>query len=284
MDQNHQLDISRLTLRNVKPVRVTEAAFASALGEWTAILGAANVSHDEASGLLKYYDPWSLTTTDEYAPVLLFARHPLSTYSRFWLLPISILCISGRYHVERILGQSFLLLSLLLTTLKSHSRYGGSAPVVKGSVVLDLNLMNEIIEVNEQYAYVIVEPGVTFMDLYAYIQEHKLKLWMSTPALGWAPLSAIVLIEGLAIRLLASILKCNAAWKLCYQTARLSGRGWERCHQTRPSRFTKSISYSLCRDQEILIFSCRGYGPSIDGMFYQSNLGGSKSRVVNSCS
>ncbi len=69
--------------------------------------------------------------------------------------------------------------------LNHDNRYGGAAPVVKGSVVLDLHLMNKIIEVNEQYAYAIVEPGVTFLDLYAYIQEHKLKFMMSTPALGW---------------------------------------------------------------------------------------------------
>jgi 4-cresol dehydrogenase (hydroxylating) flavoprotein subunit len=46
--------------------------------------------------------------------------------------------------------------------------------------------MNKVIEVNGEYAYAIVEPGVTFMDLYTYIQKHKLKLWISTPALGWA--------------------------------------------------------------------------------------------------
>jgi 4-cresol dehydrogenase (hydroxylating) len=63
--------------------------------------------------------------------------------------------------------------------------YGGSAPVVQGSVVLDLQLMKNIIEVNEEYAYAIVEPGVSFFDLYEYIQEHKMKLWMSCPALGW---------------------------------------------------------------------------------------------------
>jgi hypothetical protein len=68
MDQNHQLDISGLALREVKPVGVTEAAFASVLDEWTAILGVANISHDEASDLLKYYDPWSLTTPEKYAP------------------------------------------------------------------------------------------------------------------------------------------------------------------------------------------------------------------------
>jgi 4-cresol dehydrogenase (hydroxylating) flavoprotein subunit len=44
--------------------------------------------------------------------------------------------------------------------------------------------MNKIIEVNKQYVYAIAEPDVTFMDLYAHIQKHKLRLWMSTPALG----------------------------------------------------------------------------------------------------
>lgn len=57
--------------------------------------------------------------------------------------------------------------------------------MVQGSVVLDLHRMKKIIEVNEQYAYAVVEPGVTFFDLYEYIQERGYKLWMSVPALGW---------------------------------------------------------------------------------------------------
>jgi len=38
--------------------------------------------------------------------------------------------------------------------------YGGSAPVLSGSVVLDLKRMNRILEVNEHNAYALVEPGV----------------------------------------------------------------------------------------------------------------------------
>ena len=56
---------------------------------------------------------------------------------------------------------------------------------MRGSVVLDLHRMNKIIEVNEEYAYAIVEPGVSFFDLYNYIQEKKLNLWSSVPAIGW---------------------------------------------------------------------------------------------------
>jgi 4-cresol dehydrogenase (hydroxylating) len=66
-----------------------------------------------------------------------------------------------------------------------RSRYGCTAGVEKGTVMLDLHRMNKIIEVNEDYAYAIVEPGVSFFDLHDYIKERKLKLWISTPALGW---------------------------------------------------------------------------------------------------
>jgi len=63
--------------------------------------------------------------------------------------------------------------------------YGGSAPVFSGSVVLDLKRMNRILEVNEESAYALVEPGVSYFDLYRYIQEKGLKLWVDVPDPGW---------------------------------------------------------------------------------------------------
>ncbi|HXW62772.1 MAG TPA: FAD-binding protein [Candidatus Acidoferrales bacterium] len=63
--------------------------------------------------------------------------------------------------------------------------YGGSAPVLSGSVVLDLKRMNRVIEVNEENAYALVEPGVSYFDLYRYIQEKGLKLWIDVPDPGW---------------------------------------------------------------------------------------------------
>ncbi len=63
--------------------------------------------------------------------------------------------------------------------------YGGSAPAYSGSVVLDLKRMNKIIEVNEENAFCIVEPGVSYFDLYNYIQEKKLKVWIDCPDPGW---------------------------------------------------------------------------------------------------
>jgi 4-cresol dehydrogenase (hydroxylating) len=66
--------------------------------------------------------------------------------------------------------------------------YGGSAPVYSGCVVLDLRRMNRILEVNERNAYALVEPGVTYFDLYRHIRQNRLKLWVDVPDPGWGSL------------------------------------------------------------------------------------------------
>src|ERR1017187_10088240 len=63
--------------------------------------------------------------------------------------------------------------------------YGGSAPNLSGSVVLDLKRMNRILEVSERNHSALVEPGVSYFDLYRYIQEKGLKLWVDVPDPGW---------------------------------------------------------------------------------------------------
>ena len=66
--------------------------------------------------------------------------------------------------------------------------YGGSAPNLSGSVVLDLKRMNRVLEVNERNASVLVEPGVSYFDLYRHFQEHGHKLWIDVPDPGWGSL------------------------------------------------------------------------------------------------
>lgn len=69
---------------------------------------------------------------------------------------------------------------------RSHlDSYGGPAPRLSGSLALDLHRMNKIIDVNQEFSYAVVEPGVTFTDLYDYCVLHKLKVWPSVPSLGW---------------------------------------------------------------------------------------------------
>lgn len=74
--------------------------------------------------------------------------------------------------------------------------YGGAAPVYSGSVVLDLKRMNRILEVSEENATCLVEPGVSYFDLYRYIRERKLKLWIDCPDPGWGSLIGNALDHG----------------------------------------------------------------------------------------
>lgn len=63
--------------------------------------------------------------------------------------------------------------------------YGGSAPAMSGSVVLDLKRMNRILEVDEANASVLVEPGVSYFDLYNHLRSIGSKLWIDCPDPGW---------------------------------------------------------------------------------------------------
>jgi 4-cresol dehydrogenase (hydroxylating) len=63
--------------------------------------------------------------------------------------------------------------------------YGGSAPVYSGSVIVDLKRMNRILEVNDKIHYAVVEPGVSYFDLYRYIRERGLAVWIDPADPGW---------------------------------------------------------------------------------------------------
>ncbi len=74
--------------------------------------------------------------------------------------------------------------------------YGGSAPNLNGSVVVDLKRMNRILEVDDRRGFALVEPGVAYFDLYRHIQEKKLKVWIDCPDPGWGSLVGNALDHG----------------------------------------------------------------------------------------
>ncbi len=74
--------------------------------------------------------------------------------------------------------------------------YGGSAPVYSGSVVLDLKRMDRIIEVDEGDCSCLVEPGVSYFDMYRHLQETGSKLWIDVPDPGWGSMVGNALDSG----------------------------------------------------------------------------------------
>ena len=74
---------------------------------------------------------------------------------------------------------------LWVTSQGRNNGYGGSSPRVRGSVVVNLRRMNRVLEIDGEAAYAVVEPGVSFFDLYDALRASGHKLWISVPDLGW---------------------------------------------------------------------------------------------------
>jgi 4-cresol dehydrogenase (hydroxylating) len=74
--------------------------------------------------------------------------------------------------------------------------YGGPAPTYSGSVVLDLKRMNRVLEVDEKNASCLVEPGVSYFDMYEHLQRTGSKLWIDVPDPGWGSLIGNALDSG----------------------------------------------------------------------------------------
>jgi 4-cresol dehydrogenase (hydroxylating) len=63
--------------------------------------------------------------------------------------------------------------------------YGGPSPRVRGSIQIGFQRMNRVLEIQEELAYAVVEPGVRWMDLYDAIESGGHALMLSVPDIGW---------------------------------------------------------------------------------------------------
>lgn len=62
--------------------------------------------------------------------------------------------------------------------------HGLLAPCAPGSVIMDLRRMNRVLEIDEECAYAVVEPGVSFFDLYEHLRAGGYSLMMPVPELA----------------------------------------------------------------------------------------------------
>jgi len=150
------------------PPGLTEADFTRAVGEFRQAIGNDWVFTEDAD-LDLYRDAYSPLWDEAEEKIASAALAPQSAEE-----VQAVMKIANAYRIP-----------IYPVSTGRNLGYGGSAPVLSGSVVLDLKRMNRIIEVNEANAFALVEPGVSYFDLYRYIQEKKLKLWIDCPDPGW---------------------------------------------------------------------------------------------------
>src|SRR5262245_57680910 len=134
--------------------------------------------------------------------------------------------------------------------------YGSRVPVHDG-VLINLGRLNRILNFSEELAYVTIEPGVTQRQLYAFLKQQRSRLWMD--ATGASPDCSVVgntLERGFGHTPLSD--HCGSACGL--EVVLPTGE----CLETGFSRFHPGETGALSR---------WGVGPSLDGLFSQSNLG-----------
>ncbi|HUK01279.1 MAG TPA: FAD-binding oxidoreductase [Steroidobacteraceae bacterium] len=136
--------------------------------------------------------------------------------------------------------------------------YGGSAPAYSGCVVVDLKRMNRVLEVSEANASCLVEPGVSYFDLYRNLQERGLKLWVDVPDPGWGSLIGNALDRGggYTRSQFRNHFDAHCGMEIVLPNGELLRTGMGALPGAKTWQQYKS-----------------GFGPWIDGLFSQSNFG-----------
>ena len=137
-----------------------------------------------------------------------------------------------------------------------NNAYGGPAPRVRGSVVVSMRRLNRVLEVNEELAYAVVEPGVSFFDLCAELQRRGSALWASIPDLGWGSVIGNTVDHGVGY-----LPGGNHAESMCGMEVVLASGEVIR---TGMGAMAGNQAWHAHR---------RGFGPAVDSLFMQSNFG-----------
>ena len=133
--------------------------------------------------------------------------------------------------------------------------YGGTAPLMAGSVVMDLSGMKKI-EFDAELGTVIIEAGVGFYDLYDYIQANKLPFWLSTPGNSWGSVMGNALDRGVGYTPYGEHTKNICGLEVVLPTGEVVRTGMG--------------AFSNAPTWQAYPF---GFGPGWDQMFVQSNFG-----------
>ena len=145
------------------PKGVSEQTFTKAIQEYRQLLGTEQVRTDRAS-------------LQPYLNITIAESEALHT-------PAAVIYPETEKEIQSIVAIANKYKTPLWTVCNGENEgYGSSAPASAGQIVLDLRNMKKIIEVDQELGYCLVEPGVTYAELQAYLKKNKINLWLDTPA------------------------------------------------------------------------------------------------------
>ena len=145
------------------PTGVSEESFTAAIAEFRRVLGEASVLVT-ATQLTPYVKTMMPVADAEHTPSAALLATTVEQIQK-------IVAICNRFKVP-----------IWTISTGKNLGYGSAAPGERGQVILDLKRMNRILEVDPDLCYALVEPGVTYQQLYDHIQQNGYPLWLSVPA------------------------------------------------------------------------------------------------------
>ncbi|KAF3908987.1 hypothetical protein ABW20_dc0108379 [Dactylellina cionopaga] len=140
--------------------------------------------------------------------------------------------------------------------------YGGAAPRLRGSLLIDLGKrMNKVLNIDGHNASCLIEPGVSYFGLYEAVQKSGFPLWIDTPDLGGGSVMGNALDRGVGYTPYGDHFACHCGMEIVLPNGEVLRTGMG------------SLPGPDGSDNPCWQAFQHNYGPSIDGMFTQSNFG-----------
>jgi len=224
-------------MKQILPPGIGAAEFADALQAFRKVVGDEFVYTGQV--LSSYADPYSIVADDD-AHAAAAALAPADTEQ-----VQAIVRVANQYRVP-----------LWPVSCGKNLAYGGASPRMAGTVVLDLKRMNRILEVSEGDGYALVEPGVSYFDLYQHIQAKGYKLWLDVPDPGWGSVLGNALEHGVGYTPYGDHFAMQCGMEVVLANGELVRTGM--------GALPGNTTWQLFK---------YGFGPYLDGIFTQSNFG-----------
>ncbi|KAI1609903.1 hypothetical protein EDD36DRAFT_59544 [Exophiala viscosa] len=140
--------------------------------------------------------------------------------------------------------------------------YGGAAPRVSGSVVVDLGKrMNKVLKIDGQNYSCLLEPGVSYFALYEAVKKTGLPLWIDCPDLGGGSVMGNALDRGVGYTPYGDHFGMHCGIEIVLPDGSLLRTGMGALPGEND---TDNLTWQSFQN---------AYGPIVDGMFSQSNFG-----------
>ena len=219
------------------PPGVSERDFDRAVEGFTATLGSDRVLTSEQQ-LADFRDPFAHAAWDDYLASAVVMPESVEDVQ-------DVVRIANEYAIP-----------LWTHAAGMNNGYGGPAPRLKGSVIVSLRRMNRVLEINEDSAYAVVEPGVRWFDLYDAVQAGGHRLMVSIPDLGWGSVVGNALENGATYLPTGSDMAAACGMEVVLPSGEVLRTGMG----------------AMPGNQAWHVYK-RSLGPSFDTLFMQSNLG-----------